>query len=89
MIGYIKADDAAVRRNVSSRHVQRLCTEGRIEGAEKFGNTWTIPENASKPTRTGKLKPGRVPKQKMKQNTITPSATAANITTAREAPTKN
>ena len=59
MIGYIKVDDAAARWDVSSRHVQRLCIEGRIEGAVKFGTTWAIPENAPKPTRTGKLKPGR------------------------------
>jgi len=59
MIGYIKVDEAAVMWDVSERHVQRLCIEGRIEGAVKFGTTWAIPENAPKPTRTGKLKPGR------------------------------
>ena len=62
MIGYIKVDEAAVMWDVSERHVQRLCIEGRIEGAVKFGTTWAIPENAPKPTRTGKLKPGRKPK---------------------------
>jgi len=62
MIGYTKADKTAAKWNVSERQVQRLCTEGRIDGAIKFGNTWAIPENAPKPTRTGKLKPGRVPR---------------------------
>jgi len=62
MIGYIKVDEVAEKWNVSSRHVQRLCIEGFIKGAVKFGNTWAIPINAEKPTRIGKLKPGRKPK---------------------------
>ena len=62
MVGYIRADEAAKRWDVSMRQVQRMCIQGRINGAEKFGNTWAIPENAPKPTRTGKLKPGRKPK---------------------------
>jgi len=62
MTGYIKVNEAAVKWNVSQRHVQRLCIEGFIEGAVKFGTTWAIPENAPKPTRTGKLKPGHKPK---------------------------
>jgi excisionase family DNA binding protein len=59
MIGYIKPEEAAKRWDVSKRQVQRLCIEGRIDGAVKFGTTWAIPENAPKPTRTGKEKPGR------------------------------
>ena len=59
MNGYIQAEEIAKRWNISMRQVQRLCIEGRIEGAVKFGNTWAIPESAAKPTRTGKLKPGR------------------------------
>ena len=61
MIGYIKAEVAAERWNVSLRHVQRLCEAGRIEGAVKFGNAWAIPENTE---RMEKRKPGRKPKQK-------------------------
>jgi hypothetical protein len=30
-----------------------------LESATKFGNTWAIPEDAKKPTHTGKSKPGR------------------------------
>ena len=59
MTGYIKAEVAAEKWNVSPRQVQRMCIEDRIEGAIKFGNTWAIPEHAEKPTRTGELKPGR------------------------------
>jgi len=61
MNGFISADEIAERWNVSARQVQALCKEGLVEGAIKFGNSWAIPENAEKPTRTGKLKPGRRP----------------------------
>jgi len=65
MNGFISADEIAGRWNVSARQVQALCKEGLVEGAVKFGNSWAIPENAKKPTRTGKLKPGRRPKTKI------------------------
>jgi len=67
MIGYIQADEVAKRWGISMRQVQTLCKEGRIEGAIKFGNTWAIPENAPKPTRTGKSKPGRKPKTNVEE----------------------
>ena len=59
MIGYIRVEDVAEKWDVSPRHVQRLCNDGFIEGAIKFGTTWAIPKDVKKPTRTGKLKPGR------------------------------
>ena len=65
MIGYIRADELAGRWNVSARQIQMLCKAGKVDGAIKFGNTWAIPEDAEKPTRTGKLKPGRKPKTKV------------------------
>ena len=27
----------------------KMCSEGKIPGASKFGNAWAIPENAEKP----------------------------------------
>ena len=62
MNGYVTAEELAARWKVSLRQVQLLCKNGKIEGAAKFGNTWAIPENTTKPTRTGKQKPGRKPK---------------------------
>ncbi|MCC8152234.1 MAG: LuxR C-terminal-related transcriptional regulator [Lachnospiraceae bacterium] len=41
--------EAAERWNISERYVQRYCNEGRIEGAEKFGGAWAIPQDAEKP----------------------------------------
>ena len=62
VIGYVQVGEIAKRWDISVRQAQYLCNHGRIEGAVKFGNTWAIPENAAKPTRTGKEKPGRKPK---------------------------
>jgi len=63
MNGYVKAEVMAERWNVSVRQVQLLCQSGKIDGASKFGNAWAIPKNTPKPTRTGKYKPGRKPKE--------------------------
>lgn len=61
MNGYTKATDLAKKWDVSERQIQSLCHRGKIEGAIKFGQSWAIPENTKKPTRTGLLKPGRKP----------------------------
>ena len=66
MTGYVKAEDMAARWNVSVRQVQLLCQNGKIKDASKFGNVWAIPENTPKPTRSGKIKPGRKPKTEKK-----------------------
>jgi hypothetical protein len=62
--GYISVRDAAAQWDVSERQVQMMCSTGRIPGVIRFGKSWAIPEDTKKPTRTGKLKPGRRPKQK-------------------------
>jgi len=63
MNGYVNVVIMAKRWNISVRQVQLLCQNGKIEGASKFGNAWAIPESTLKPTRSGKLKPGRKPKE--------------------------
>ena len=40
---------------VSSRRVQRLCSEGRVEGARKFGRAWMFPVGARKPSRPRRM----------------------------------
>ena len=62
MNGYISAKEAAARWNITVRQAQKLCAEGRIDGVTRFTNSWAIPENAEKPTRTGNAKPGPKPK---------------------------
>lgn len=49
MNGYITAEQASEKWGVSVRRIQVLCREGRIPGTEKHGNTWFIPESATKP----------------------------------------
>ncbi len=34
---------------IGERRINALCQEGRIEGAQKFGNSWAIPSDAKKP----------------------------------------
>ena len=41
--------EISVLWGVSERLVQRLCAEGRIEGAQKLSGSWIIPSDAQKP----------------------------------------
>lgn len=47
---YIAVREAARRWSISERLVQKLCAQGRIDGAEKFGGSWRIPASARKPS---------------------------------------
>lgn len=46
---YMTAKQASLEWNISQRRVSVLCSEGRIEGASRFGNMWSIPSEAEKP----------------------------------------
>ena len=46
---YISAFETSVKWNVSKRRVIALCNDGRINGAQKAGAIWILPENAEKP----------------------------------------
>lgn len=46
---YTTASQIATKWNISQRRVQILCSEGRIPGVFKLGETWAIPANAKKP----------------------------------------
>lgn len=48
-MNYLSVTQIAEKWNMTARRVQVLCNEGRIEGAQRVGNVWTIPENAAKP----------------------------------------
>ena len=48
-VNYISVAQAAEKWQVTPKRVQVLCSEGRIEGAQRVGNQWTIPETAEKP----------------------------------------
>lgn len=49
MEGYMTIKQAAEVWGITTRRIQVLCAEGRIEGATKFGLDWAIPVEAEKP----------------------------------------
>lgn len=49
MEGYLLAKEIAQKWGISTRRVQLMCAEGRIEGVSRIGKTWVIPEDAEKP----------------------------------------
>ena len=46
---YLKIDDIAKKWGIGVRRVQLLCSNGKIEGAVRFGRDWMIPKDAVKP----------------------------------------
>ena len=42
--------EASEKWNISQRRIRQLIQDGRIEGAEKIGTTWNIPNDANKPS---------------------------------------
>ena len=63
--GYKTIKETAKEWNISTRRLQVLCSDGRIEGAAKLGREWAIPVNAEKPSDkrvvSGKYKNWRKP----------------------------
>ena len=53
----ISVKDAAKKWNVSERRVQKLCNDGRVKGAIKFGRVWMIPPHAVLPKHNKDEKP--------------------------------
>lgn len=64
---YISVSEAAELWNLSKRRVIVLCNGGRIEGAQKAGATWIIPENAQKPA-DARIKSGKYIKSKQTES---------------------
>lgn len=48
-MGYMTANQASKKWNISQRRVQILCAEGRIPGVFKLGEAWAIPCDVDKP----------------------------------------
>lgn len=46
---YMTAREASKKWDITQRRVQVLCTQGKVPGAVRFGNTWAIPKDAVKP----------------------------------------
>lgn len=63
---HISTSEAAARWGISARRVAVFCKDDRIEGAEKTGNTWIIPQDAQKPT-DARIKSGKYIKKKTEE----------------------
>jgi len=49
MDGFLTIREVADNWNLTTRRVQKMCSDGLIPGVEKFGRDWAIPMNAEKP----------------------------------------
>ena len=47
--GYVTVKEKAEEWGMSIRALQTLCSDGKIEGAVKFGTVWAIPVDAEHP----------------------------------------
>ena len=55
---YLSICQMAEKCGVSRRRIQVLCSENRIEGAERIGFAWAIPSDAEKPA-DARIKSGK------------------------------
>ena len=53
---YSSIAEKAKKWQISERSVRNYCAQGRVQGAELHGRTWSIPEMAAKPERVNKNK---------------------------------
>lgn len=49
IMNFISAQEVSDKWGISKRRVQVLCASNRIKNAEKIGNMWVIPSDATKP----------------------------------------
>lgn len=49
MKNYLSIRETAEKWGVSERRIHQYCAEGRIPGAQRFGKSWAIPDDAQKP----------------------------------------
>lgn len=54
MRNYKSVEEKAAEWDLSSRHVQYLCRNGKIDGAEKYAGVWLIPQELSSPAKNTK-----------------------------------
>ena len=57
-VEYVKIEEIANAWGISTRRVQNLCAQGRVEGAVRFGRDWMIPKDAKRPA-DGRTKASR------------------------------
>lgn len=64
---YLSLKETSEKWGLSSRRINTLCLENRIEGAFKVGNSWAIPADAMKP-KDERIKSGKYIKNKDMSN---------------------
>lgn len=65
---YMTIQEVARKWRISSRRIQVLCSENRINGAVKFGRQWAIPVETEKPL-DARIKTGKYIKGDNKNGT--------------------
>ena len=55
---YLSTAQASQKWGISSRRIQKLCSEERIPGATRVGTIWAIPVSAPKPA-DARIKSGK------------------------------
>lgn len=48
--GYKTVNEIAENWGVHPRTIQIMCSDGRIQGAVKFGRDWAVPADVERPT---------------------------------------
>ena len=68
MDAFMTIKETAEKWNLTTRRVQKMCADGKIEGVQRFGNFWAIPRDAKRPVdgrvTTGEYRNWRKPKEK-------------------------
>lgn len=49
MENYLTIKEVAEKWNLTTRRVQKMCSDGLIPGVIRFGRAWAIPINVEKP----------------------------------------
>ena len=57
--GYMTIKEASEKWGLGNRWVNSMCQDGRIPGAQKFGNAWAIPADMEKPSYDRRIKNGK------------------------------
>ncbi len=60
---YLSAAEFAAKNGVSDRYVRRLCADGKLEGAERVGKAYRIPESTQLPADRRHFRGKFVPEQ--------------------------
>lgn len=60
---YLSAAEFAAKYGVSDRYIRRLCADGKLEGAERVGKAYRIPESTQLPADRRHLRGKVVPEQ--------------------------